>query len=392
VLVSLAASCGAGSNDAVVETDVDAGEAFAMAGRASQAAGADRTARTTPDGVELSVDASYFQPMRVPGWTAPDECAFNTLLEVEADGSSYRSPPFDGPSSDVDLGRDGALGSAISTTAPGSEQPVLLVLVAVFTHDAVVTITLPDEFDHGSYSDLDTQPADGWTVLALLAPTESVRPGEPVVVRVASEDADGRVESSEVEIAPIGTDGLLSVLTPTWVFDVAAVGPQCQPPSSTPSSLPVGERPTPMFGPDAGAKPELPPPGPTPNDAPAATADALSAFRTVYDIGDLYDEGKANHIEQPDLALEIFREVRARRVVEPFIPQLAPVFDSVVFVSPTEAAVLYRVGPSYRWEIGRVLLIDGTWRVALGTLCRDLGDAGYQCPGVIPDPRPGPLG
>jgi hypothetical protein len=213
-----------------------------------------------------------------------------------------------------------------------------------------------------------------------------------VAVRVASEDPAGEVESVEVVLPPIGTDQMLSVLTPGWVFDAGAVGPQCQPPGSSPSLNLPGAPKTDPFGQAVGAKPDLPTPGAGPADAPVATAEALNALRRVYEIRDVYDEGKATHIEQPALALQIFREIRSRSVVEPYLSALAPVFDSVVFVNPTEAAVLYRVGPSYHWEIGRVLFIDGTWRVTLGTLCRDLADAGYVCPGVVPDPGPSPLG
>jgi hypothetical protein len=231
-----------------------------------------------------------------------------------------------------------------------------------------------------------------------LVGTEAVPTGAPVAVRVASEDADGQVATTDVEVPRIGDDGRLAVLTPTWAFDVGAVGPQCEPPSDPSESGPPstvvfgGGEPSVVISGPPRVKPVLPPPGPGPEDAPAATADALTAFRTVYDIGDLYDEGKVALLENPALAATIFREVRDRRVVEPFVSQLAPLFDSVAFVNPTEAAVLYRVGPSYSWSIGRVLLVEGVWRVGLGTLCRDLSDAGYRCPDVVADPRPGPLG
>lgn len=84
--------------------------------------------------------------------------------------------------------------------------------------------------------------------------------------------------------------------------------------------------------------------------------------------------------------------VLANDIVDPYLGALDPVFDSLVFLSPTEVAVVYQVGPSYHWEIGRVLLIDGHWRVALGTMCRDLMDAACTCADVVADPRPGPLG
>ena len=121
-------------------------------------------------------------------------------------------------------------------------------------------------------------------------------------------------------------------------------------------------------------------------------AAALNSIRVVYDISDLYDPAKVSHLERPADAERILRELRDQRIIEPFLSQLDPLFDSVVFTSPTEASVLYRVGPSYQGELGRVLVIDGTWRVALGTFCRDLAAAGYMCPGVVRDSGRGPVG
>jgi hypothetical protein len=138
--------------------------------------------------------------------------------------------------------------------------------------------------------------------------------------------------------------------------------------------------------------PVLSEPGEQPVDPAAATAEVLTAIRTVYDVADLYDDGQLQHLEDPELAAQILDEVEEQRVVEPYLQNLDPIFDSVVFTSPTTAEVLYRVGPSYSWEVGRVLFEEGSWRVALGTWCRDLADAIYTCPGVVPDPGPSPLG
>ena len=190
-------------------------------------------------------------------------------------------------------------------------------------------------------------------------------------------------------------DEALLSLTPEWYFDPAQVGDQCVPPDGATAQEPVNTtipNPTDLLGGEVGAKPELPQPGDQPADPASETAEALLSIRTVYDIYDLYNPEKHALTDDPPLAAVIFKETQQLQVVEPFIGQLDPIFDSLVFTAPSEASVLYQVGPSYQWEIGRVILIDGTWRVALGTLCRDLNDAGYQCPGVESDPRPGPLG
>ncbi|OWY60492.1 hypothetical protein B7486_68885, partial [cyanobacterium TDX16] len=182
-------------------------------------------------------------------------------------------------------------------------------------------------------------------------------------------------------------------LTPEWAFDISAVGPQCEPP---PEAEPTVDPTDPGVGPGPsaeGLKPELSEPGEQPDDPAAATAAVLDSVRVVFDVVDEFtDEEQIARLELHPQTETVVREVREQRVVEPFQSMLDPVFDSVVFTTPTEGEVLYRVGPSYSWEVGRVLLQDGTWRVALGTLCRDLADAGYTCPDVEQDPAPSPLG
>src|SRR5690606_30554008 len=146
-----------------------------------------------------------------------------------------------------------------------------------------------------------------------------------------------------------------------------------------------------LLGSPVGDAPKLPAPGAAPADPTAAADEALRAIRTMYDLSDLYAASKRDRIERPE-AWDVMREELLRNdVVAPYMSNLDPEFRSSVFVSPTEVHVIYRVGPSYQWEIGRVQLIDGTWRVAMGTFCRDLSAAGYRCDGVVNDPPPGPL-
>ncbi len=401
-LVILASSCGSDPNESVVVVDDRSSEdaeapfdARAAADGASFRAETDDTARVTPDGVTLDVDAQYFEALRVEGWTAPDECTYDTAVAVEIDDGALRleSPPLDGPTSDDDLQRDGLLGAAIPRTDPLSGEGALLLLVVAFTHDSVVTMTVAEPLETSPYSALDTQPADGWTPLGLLIPTEGHSGSSSVGVDLSYEDEAGGVESVAVELPRIAGDEELSVLTDSWIFDESGVGAQCTPPpgETEPLNRPVPGGTDPLGG-IIGDKPTLPDPGEAPEGLPSATAEVLTAIRTVYDIGNVYDEAKADHMENPELARRILQEIRENEIVEPYLGRLDPIFDSVVFTSPTEASVLYQVGPSYHWEIGRVLAIDGSWRVALGTFCRDLSDAIYTCPNVTPDPRPGPLG
>jgi hypothetical protein len=402
LLAGLSAACGTTADDeAEVVTDgggqqAPTNAALERAARASFEVTDTTTDRTTPDGVVLGVEAQYFEPLVVEGWAAPDECAFNTSIEVDVDDVTWPTVPFDGPSGPTDDRSTGFVGGVVPVTDPSTGEAAQLVLVVAYAHRSVVTLERPDGAD-GAGTALDTQPADGWTPLGLLVPADEVgdeAAGDgPVDVIVTRVDEAGVRTTTEL-VVPQVADGPLALLTPEWVFDESVVGPQCEPPPGAgedPLNEPTPPETNPLGG-TIGEKPPLPSPGEQPDDPTQATAAVLESIRIVYDIGDLYEADHAAHLEDPELGARILEEIRAQQVVEPYLGNLDPVFDSVVFTSPTEASVLYRVGPSYAWEIGRVLLVDGTWRVALGTLCRDLADAIYTCPGVTPDPPPSPLG
>ncbi len=381
-LVLAASACGRGEDSRRVDADgpraPEDSRELALAREASFAADAAGTERVTPDGVALGVDAQYFEPLTVGTWTAPDECAFNTIVDVTVDGAPFSSTPFDGPTRHDDIEQAGFVGGVVPVGVTGTGEAARLVLVVAFAHGSVVTLHVNDPYSDTSAT-VDTQPADGWSPLGLL-----VAEGDgPVDVEVVTQDETGASTTTPLTVPP-AAGSELAVLTPEWVFDTAGVGPQCEPPAGQPGNA--------QPEPDPDDQPTTPQPGEQPDDPAGATASALEAIRIVYDMADIYDEAKVDHLERPEHAAVILEEIREQRVVEPYISQLDPVFDSVVFTSPTEASVRYRVGPTYAWEIGRVLLIDGTWRVALGTLCRDLADAFYSCPDVDLDPPPGPLG
>lgn len=393
--------------------------AMLMAADASFQLADDGTTRVTPDGISLTTAVRYFEPLQSDNWTAPDECSFNTMVGVSIDGTiEVPSVPFEGPSAQTD-DDEGLLGAVVPLTHEDAAEPRSLVLVVAFGHEQVITITLPDTPqdpqpsasstpDDSSTSAatlpdapeppvdaepsaappaLDTQPLDGWTALALVADPD---PG-PLAVEVTRTATDGSQVVESVEVPPVEQDGL-AVLRADWVFDESAVGPQCEPPPGAPPVNTTMPPETDLFGNTVTPKPALPEPGEPPANAPDATRQVLEAIGAVYDIDDVYDEAKAALIEDPATGLSIIREIRANQVIEPFIGALDPEFDSVTFINPTQARVLYRVGPGYQWSIGRVDLIDGRWRVMLGTLCRDLAAAAYTCPGIAQDPPPGPLG
>ena len=270
----------------------------------------------------------------------------------------------------------------------------MIVAVAAFGHDRVATLELVGAEDLASpWGVSDTQPLDGWTPLAVAVPADEVaRRGVPPV-QLNLVDLEG---STGEEILAIGT-AALEVLTDEWVFDFDRVDRDCEPPEGDAGNE-IEEAGEHIFGGPIAEKPTLPPSGPEqPADPAAATEAVMTAIRTVYDLSDALSaeaqRAKAPYVEDADRYLAIIRDlIEANLPVEAYMDQLVPVFDGLVFLSPTEAAVSYQVGPSYHWEMGRVLLIEGRWRVALGTVCRDLLDANFRCADVEVDPPPGPLG
>ena len=343
------------------------------------------------------LDVEYFEALRKGEWVAPDHCWFSTRVSMN---DTLVSEGFDGPTSDADReAGDGVLVGSMRTTIPvETDQPsqapemwtgrdAVLAVAVVFGHDQVVELSSSDPSvieGHG----LESQPLDGWNLLRVaLDPATAPADGVDVTLRRVHEDG---TETSEQLRIPLGGDGL-DLLTEAWRFDLSKVDASCAVPGGEVDNTPTLTE-TDILGSPIGEAPQLPPPGEQPADPTAAADEALASLRAVYDITDVYSAEKREHIEDPDAYDKIRTALIANDVVGPYMSNLDPQFRSAVFVSPTEAHILYKVGPNYQWEIGRVLLIDGRWRVAAGTFCRDLSAAGYTCPGVVKDPAPGPIG
>lgn len=405
------------TGDDGVEVLVGEGEVDAMAVASENAFASDRLMLGDGSNGELFLEVEYFEPVRKGEWVAPGECAYSTKVSVNGD---LTTDGFDGPrgNDDLDAGEGLLVGSTAATvvtpvTAPEPDpepsagelvpepatgdgeleppgpgyQDAVLAVAVVYGHDQVAELST----DHPAAIDgldLQSQPLDGWTALSVAVPVDAVPEG-PLPVTLRRVHADG---TETIEPLDVALDGhSLELRTERWRFDVAAVGEQCRPPGGVATNEPL-QPDRDLLGSPVGDAPPLPAPGPAPADPTAAADEALRAIRTMYDLSDLYAASKRDRIERPE-AWDVMREDLLRNdVVAPYMSNLDPEFRSSVFVSPTEVHVVYRVGPSYQWEIGRVLLIDGTWRVALGTFCRDLSAAGYRCADVVNDPPPGPLG
>ncbi len=446
-LLLITASC---TDDGSIEVVTD-DSGFDAVALAEQNAFGNAAVDMMVPGSAMRLQVEYFEPVRKGTWTAPDHCWFSTRVSVD----SLVSPGFNGPTSDADTAAgEGVLvgsttsyripdmpaaepstngpmaeptttarsadtsdDSAVATTvapAPGSESDVIIddnpnddiapsvpgeeiepptadefvsVLVVVYGHDQVAELTseAPGVLDEMARA---VQPLDGWNLLEVgLDPTEA--PTDVVPVSLRRVHADGAESTEHLEVHRDRDD--LELLTPRWAFDMSAVDDSCEVPNGDADNTPL-ESPRDLLGAPVGDTPLLPDPGEQPADPTTASDLALASIRKVYDLGDIYSLDKKGYVENPDDYLIMREQLLANDVVAPYMSNLDPVFRSIVFTSPTDAAVLYQVGPTYQWEIGRVLLIDGTWRVAAGTVCRDLAAAGYFCPNAEPDPAPGPLG
>lgn len=443
VLLVVSACTGDGSVEVVTEdTDFDA------AGLAQQNAYGNASVDVTVPGAELGLHVEYFEALRKGTWTAPEHCWFSTRVSV----ADLESPGFDGPRSDSDTeagegvlaGRTTRLrmvelpippgvtttteGSAEATTTttttttvvgqptdepdvpqpigdavgPGGDivgpeddaytyppyldEEIVSAVVVVYGHDQVVELTsdAPGVLDDMSKV---AQPLDGWNVLEIGFNPEQAPNTIPVTLRRIH--ADGSEETQDLEI--MATYGDLDLLTPEWEFDLTGVDDSCVVPGGQTDNTPT-EPQRDLLGAPVGDVPLLPEPGEQPADPAGASDEALASIRKVYDLSDIYSLDKKDYVENSDDYLVMREQLMTNDVVAPYMSNLDPVFRSIVFTSPTDAAVLYQVGPTYQWEVGRVLLKDGTWRVAAGTVCRDLAAAGYTCPDADADPPPGPLG
>lgn len=439
----VSACTGDGSIEVVTEDiDLDA------AALAQQNAYGNSSVDVMVPGAELGLHVEYFEALQKGTWLAPENCWFSTRVSVAdlqslgfsgplsdtdtetgegvlvgrttryrmvdpptppevtptTDGSSQApgttavaGQPADGPDApqvigDV-VGPDGEIvgtdeGDYLypDTYPPLEEEEIVSAVVVVFGHDQVVELTsdAPGVLDDMSKA---AQPLDGWNVLEIGLDPEAAPNTIPVTLRRIH--ADGSKETQDLEIMAI--QGQLQLLTPEWEFDLSGVDDTCEVPGGETVNTPTEPR-RDLLGAPVGDTPLLPEPGEQPDDPATASDEALASIRKVYDLSDIYSLDKKDYVENSDDYLVMREQLMANDVVAPYMSNLDPVFRSIVFTSPTEAAVLYQVGPTYQWEVGRVLLIDGTWRVAAGTVCRDLSAAGYICPAADPDSPPGPLG
>lgn len=126
----------------------------------------------------------------------------------------------------------------------------------------------------------------------------------------------------------------------------------------------------------------LPPPGKAPADAPAARAAIDHAFATAYDFSAPADRREAA-VDEPTGLAPAIREV-ADGPYGGIMRSTGVRIVSIVFTSPTRAAVLYDltgVPDTFGTDrLGSARLVDGHWKVTRATVCADLALAQVTCP------------
>jgi hypothetical protein len=133
--------------------------------------------------------------------------------------------------------------------------------------------------------------------------------------------------------------------------------------------------------------PSLPKPdGPPPRDEAQARRQVIRAIE-VATAGSSSDEERLASIQDSDGQVELRKEILLHFPQVP-LDKITARVDEVRFLNPTTAGVRYTILlpdyfiPEMPNRIGRVVLVDGTWKVARETACADLALGGVTCPPV----------
>jgi hypothetical protein len=121
-------------------------------------------------------------------------------------------------------------------------------------------------------------------------------------------------------------------------------------------------------------------PGEQPADPAAAEEEVRAAYTRLFDFSQPR-EGRAQLSERPAVWFAANKALVEGQYGD-MVEGLHAVVHEVVFTSPTGAAVrfdLASAGYSSADQIGRALLVDGRWVVAIETTCAQASIAGVQC-------------
>jgi hypothetical protein len=134
-----------------------------------------------------------------------------------------------------------------------------------------------------------------------------------------------------------------------------------------------------------GGPPQLPKPdGPPPRDKAKARERVIQAVE-VASAGSSTDKARLSHIQDSEGQVELRQEVLVHFPLVP-LDKITARVDEVRFLNRTSAAVRYTIVlpgysiPEMPNRIGRVVLVDHTWKVTRDTACADLALGGVTCP------------
>jgi hypothetical protein len=105
----------------------------------------------------------------------------------------------------------------------------------------------------------------------------------------------------------------------------------------------------------------------------------------VASAGSSTDQGRLARIQDSEGQVELRQEVLVHFPLVP-LDKITAQVDDVRFLNRTTAAVRYTIVlpgysiPEMPNRIGRVVLVDHTWKVTRDTACADLALGGVTCP------------
>jgi hypothetical protein len=126
------------------------------------------------------------------------------------------------------------------------------------------------------------------------------------------------------------------------------------------------------------SKPRLPAPGEQPADVAAAEEQVRLAYTGLFDTSSTR-EARSRFSERPAAWAAANRQLEEGPYGE-LVEGIGAEVDEVVFTDPTRATVRFRLdGVAMDWAMGRALLVDGRWVVAIETTCTLVATANVRC-------------
>jgi len=283
-----------------------------------------------------------------PWWEPPPECFPTGYVQADVStgdvvgivsGALYAELP------------DAPVGGSIGAIGVAEGSPLWVVVAQASAEAAAVRATFPD----GHVDEME--PIDG---VAVLVGPASIDPEDP-----ADYEANVPLEAFDADGGSLGGGTARS----DAYFLAGLPGP------SLPAQNPQ------CFGPQ-----ELPPPGEEqPADPAAARAEIEQLFGVRY--ADMTDDDRLARLDDTTGMREVYEQLVNTSFREQVLGSRT-VFHDLVFLSATRAAVWYETEiPGYPpqafdRQFGEVVLVEGSWKLARESVCRDVQLAGITCPTV----------